>query len=91
MLNAFEIDKQRIHIILCDNLKNMKKAKDDMEVPSVCCVSHTLQLAVHEGLLSQCTSHTHLLKQGMWSANAVIACRIKKISYLFNITHIQLL
>ena len=26
---------------------------DDMEAPSVGCVSHTLQLAVHEGLLSQ--------------------------------------
>ena len=28
---------------------------DDMEVPSVGCVSHTPQLAVHKGLLSQCS------------------------------------
>ena len=33
----------------------MKKATDDMEVPSVGCISHTLQLTVHEGLLSQCS------------------------------------
>ncbi|KAJ4927700.1 hypothetical protein JOQ06_015503 [Pogonophryne albipinna] len=31
----------------------MVKAMDDLEVKSVGCVSHTLQLAVHEGLLSQ--------------------------------------
>ena len=47
-----EIDKQHVHVILRDNVRNMKKAVDDMEVPSVGCVSHTLQLAVHEGLLS---------------------------------------
>ena len=38
MLNACEIDKQHVHIILCDNIRNMKKAVDDMEVPSVGCV-----------------------------------------------------
>ncbi|XP_033934798.1 zinc finger BED domain-containing protein 4-like [Pseudochaenichthys georgianus] len=31
----------------------MVKAMDDLEVKSVGCVAHTLQLAVHEGLLSQ--------------------------------------
>ena len=36
------------------NVRNMKKAVDDMEVPRVCCVSHT-SAAVHEGLLSQCS------------------------------------
>ena len=42
MLNACEVDKQLIHVVLCDNVRNMKKAMDDMEVPSVGCVSHTL-------------------------------------------------
>ena len=32
MLNAFEIDKQRVHFILCNNVKNMKKAKDDLNL-----------------------------------------------------------
>ena len=53
MLNVCEIDKQCVHVILHDNLRNMKKAVDGMEVPSVGCISHTLKLAVHEGLLSQ--------------------------------------
>ena len=54
MLNACEIDKQRVDVISHDNVWNMKKAMDDMEVPSVGCVSHT-SAAVHEGLLSQCS------------------------------------
>lgn len=53
MLNAWEIDKQRVHVILRDNARNMKKAMEDLGVPSMGCVAHTLQLAVHEGLLSQ--------------------------------------
>ncbi len=36
-----------------DNVRNMKKAVDDTGVPSMRCVTHTLQLVVHEGLLSQ--------------------------------------
>ncbi len=31
----------------------MQKAVDDMGVPSMRCVAHTLQLVMHEGLLSQ--------------------------------------
>ena len=39
--NTRDIDKQHIHVILHDNIRNMKKAVDDREVPSVCCISHT--------------------------------------------------
>ena len=39
MPNACEIDKQRVHVILHD-VRNIKKAVDDMEAPSVGCVSH---------------------------------------------------
>lgn len=53
MLNSWGIEKQRVHVILRDNARNMKKAMDDMGVPSLGCVAHTLQLVVHEGLLSQ--------------------------------------
>ena len=41
MLNVCEIDKQRIHVILHDNVRNMKKEVDDVDVPSMGCVSHT--------------------------------------------------
>lgn len=53
MLDTWAIDKQRVHIILRDNAANMKKAMLEMGVPSLGCVAHTLQLVVHEGLLSQ--------------------------------------
>ncbi|KAJ8380963.1 hypothetical protein SKAU_G00017410 [Synaphobranchus kaupii] len=53
MLNTWGIDKQQVHVILRDNARNMKKAMDDMGVLSVGCIAHTLQLVVHEGLLSQ--------------------------------------
>ena len=35
--------------------KEYEKNNDDIEVPSVGSVLHTLQLAVHEGLLSPCS------------------------------------
>ena len=41
MLNACEIDKQHVHVILRDNVRNKKKENGDMKVPSVGCVSHT--------------------------------------------------
>ena len=53
MLDSWGIDKSRVHVIVRDNARNMKKAMDDMEITSLGCLAHTLQLAVHEGLLSQ--------------------------------------
>ncbi len=53
MLNSWGIEKQWVHVILQDNARNMKKAMDDMGVPSMHCVVHTLQLVMHEDLLSQ--------------------------------------
>ena len=79
MLNACEIDKQRVHVILHDNVRNMKKAIDDMEVPSVGCVLHTLKLAVHEGLLSQCSvtdSPANTRKVVVQCCNSI--CKIRK-------------
>ena len=54
MLNMCEIDKQHVHVILRDSVRNMKKAMDDMAVLSVGCITYILQLAVDKGLLSQC-------------------------------------
>ncbi len=53
MLQEWGLEKQRVHVILRDNARNMKKAMDDMGVPSLGRVAHTLQLIVHEGVLSQ--------------------------------------
>ena len=52
---------------------------DDMEVPSVGCISHTLQLAVHEGLLSQCRiTASPANARNMVSQCCISLCRIRK-------------
>ncbi len=53
MLNSWGIEKQWVYVILWDNAHNMKKAMNDMGILSMRCVAHTLQLVVHEGLLSR--------------------------------------
>ena len=47
--------KQRVDFIWRDNIRNIKKAMDDMKVPSMRCIADTLQLAVLECLLSRCS------------------------------------
>ncbi|KAI2659240.1 Zinc finger BED domain-containing protein 4 [Labeo rohita] len=51
--NNWEIHLKKVHVILRDNASNMKAAMEDMAVPSLGCFAHTLQLVVHEGLMSQ--------------------------------------
>lgn len=53
MLAEWKIDKKRVHVVLCDNARNMTKALIDGNFPSLLCMAHTLQLAVSEGLQSQ--------------------------------------
>ncbi len=53
MLVKWNISKSCVHVILRDNASNMKKAMDEMGVSSLGCFAHSLQLVVHEGLLSQ--------------------------------------
>lgn len=53
MLDGWKTPISKVHGILRDNASNMKKAMDDLGVPSLGCVAHLLQLVVNEGLLSQ--------------------------------------
>ncbi|XP_073331910.1 zinc finger BED domain-containing protein 4-like [Pagrus major] len=53
MLQTWNIPKTSVHAVLRDNARNMIKAMSDAELPSLPCPAHTLQLVVHEGLLSQ--------------------------------------
>ncbi|XP_060761342.1 zinc finger BED domain-containing protein 4-like [Neoarius graeffei] len=53
MFQSWGIQTERIHAILTDNAKNMQKAMRDADFPGLPCMAHTLQLAVHEGILSQ--------------------------------------
>lgn len=53
MFQAWGIPMERVHVILRDNARNMEKAMKDAQFPSLPCMSHTLQLVVQEGVLSQ--------------------------------------
>lgn len=53
MLRDWTIDKKKVHVVLRDNAANMRKAMDQLGVPSLGCFAHSLQLVVHEGVLSQ--------------------------------------
>lgn len=54
MLREWKIDTKKVHVILRDKAANMKKAMDQLGVASLGCFVHTIQLIVHDGLLSQC-------------------------------------
>lgn len=53
MYQAWGIPMEKVHVILRDNARNMEKAMKDAHLPSLPCMSHTLQLVVQEGVLSQ--------------------------------------
>ena len=79
MQNACEKDKHASMPFYVPAWGIGKKAMDDMEVPSVGCISHTLQLAVHEGLLSQCRiTASPANARNMVSQCCISLCRIRK-------------
>lgn len=49
----FEKWKEQLHLIVADNASNMRRAMLDGEYPYLGCFSHTLQLVIHDGILSQ--------------------------------------
>ncbi|XP_051811092.1 zinc finger BED domain-containing protein 4-like [Acanthochromis polyacanthus] len=53
MFKKWNISKEMVHVVLRDNARNMAKAMLEFGVPSLPCMVHTLQLAVHEGVLAQ--------------------------------------
>lgn len=53
MLERWNITKDKVHVVLRDNARNMTKAMEDCGLASIGCMAHTLQLAVNEAVLSQ--------------------------------------
>ena len=53
MLDGWRIKKEQLHLIVRDNAANMVKAMRDASFPDLGCFAHTLQLIVHDGVLSQ--------------------------------------
>ena len=53
MLTQWGIQEDQIHMVLRDNGTNMVKALNDAGLPHYGCFVHTLQLIIHDGVLSQ--------------------------------------
>ena len=53
MLLSWRISKENVHLFLRDNAANMERAMKDAGVVSFGCFAHSLQLVVHDGVLSQ--------------------------------------
>ena len=45
--------KERVHLVLRDNASNVEHAMKDADIVSFGCFAHSLQLVVHDGVLSQ--------------------------------------
>lgn len=52
-LESQEIPIDHVHLILRDNASNMIKGMREANLPDYGCFAHTLQLVVHDGVLSQ--------------------------------------
>ena len=52
ILESWFISTYRVHVILRDNGSNMVRAMKDANLPDLGCFAHTLQLVVHDGVLS---------------------------------------
>ncbi|XP_029307720.1 zinc finger BED domain-containing protein 4 [Cottoperca gobio] len=63
MLRAWGIPKEKVHVILRADDRDMEKALRDEDLPSLPCMAHTLQLAVSEEFLSQ-RSITDIITSG---------------------------
>ena len=53
ILESWAISTLQVHVILRDNGSNMVRAMKDADLPDLGCFAHTLQLVVHDGVLSQ--------------------------------------
>jgi hypothetical protein len=53
LLTEWDIDTQRVHLVLRDSGANMIKGMRLAEMPGLSCTAHTLQLIIDDGLRSQ--------------------------------------
>ena len=53
ILESWLISTDQVHVFLRNNGSNMVKAMKDAKLPDLGCFAHTLQLVVHDGVLSQ--------------------------------------
>ena len=53
MLSKWNIEKKKVHLIVRDNASNMIKAMADGDFEDLGCFAHTMQLIIHDEILSQ--------------------------------------
>ncbi|CAJ1066117.1 zinc finger BED domain-containing protein 4-like [Xyrichtys novacula] len=53
LLKEWDIDRQRVHLVLRNNGENMVKGMRLAELPGMSCCAHTLQLLINDSLNSQ--------------------------------------
>ena len=53
MFQEWNIHEEQLHLFVVDNAANMRRAMLDGDLPHIGCFSHTLQLIIHDGVLSQ--------------------------------------
>ena len=53
MFEEWDIKKEQLHLFVIDNASNMRRAMLNGDAPYIGCFSHTLQLIVNDGVLSQ--------------------------------------
>ncbi|XP_057184493.1 zinc finger BED domain-containing protein 4-like [Triplophysa rosa] len=53
MFDTWHIDRSKVHAVVSDNARNVTKAMEESGLKGIRCTAHTIQLAVHDGLLSQ--------------------------------------
>lgn len=63
LFQALGIPKEKVHVFLRDNAKNMEKAMKDGNLPNLPCMAHSLQLTEAKGVMSQC-SITYIIVSG---------------------------
>lgn len=53
IMTEWNIGEQNVHVIVHDNAANMVRASELIQVDSLCCFLHTLQLAINDAIFSQ--------------------------------------
>ena len=53
MFETWKIPKSKVHAVVRDNARNMAKAMRDSKLTSFGCMAHSLQLGIHDGVLTQ--------------------------------------
>ena len=94
MLENWEIPKNQVHCFVVDNAANMKKAMTDGGFTYMGCFAHTLQLVVHDGIISQRYVQDILAKcrriVGHFKHSQLAFSRLKNIQTTFGIPNHRL-